>query len=311
MKLSDNKKSYTFMVFPHDLSGKPITFSIPYFIARYILIIILVLVSLFGFSLLYSAFISGKLVHYKIVVAGESEKNKQIDHFLLETGKIEQELQFVLDQNNQLRKTLGLKINKTKIDLLKDKTILKEETNKKKPYGLNFKLKKISSALKLSLKETKENKTSLEELKNRVKVIQSKLAAAPSTWPISGPLVSSFGYRRYPWRGMHTGVDIKASYGAPIRATASGRVIYAGWRQGYGKTVEIDHGNGFTTLYGHASQIIAFVGEKITKGQIISYVGTTGYTTGPHLHYEVRKYDVPINPVAFLNLNILSAGRYF
>src|SRR3989339_423036 len=126
MKLSDNKKSYTFMVFPHDLSGKPITFSIPYFIARYILIIILVLVSLFGFSLLYSAFISGKLVHYKIVVAGES------------------------DQNNQLRKTLGLKINKTKIDLLKDKTILKEETNKKKPYGLNFKLKKISSALKLS-----------------------------------------------------------------------------------------------------------------------------------------------------------------
>ena len=110
---------------------------------------------------------------------------------------------------------------------------------------------------------------------------------------------------------MHTGVDIKASMGAPVRSTAPGIVSYSGWRQGYGKTVEIDHGHGFKTLYGHNSKLVVVVGQKVAKGQVVAHVGMTGYTTGPHLHYEVRKYDNPINPVAFLDLDIKSAGKYF
>ncbi|MBI5701440.1 M23 family metallopeptidase [Candidatus Saganbacteria bacterium] len=160
------------------------------------------------------------------------------------------------------------------------------------------------------LKETRD-KQQTRELEAKVKKIQKKLDSTPSGWPLRGAINSGYGYRYSPWRGMHTGIDIKASYGDPVRATAPGFVSYSGWMQGYGKTVEIDHKNGFKTLYGHNSVLAVNVGEKIEKEQIISYVGLTGFSTGAHLHYEVRKYESPINPVAFLNLSVLSAGKYF
>ncbi len=306
MKLRDKNKFYTFMVVPHDAAGHAVSFRIPAFVVRYSLLILAISTAVFGASILYSTILSGRLIHYGMAVQKEAESSRQLDTILGERNTIEQELQSVLDQNNELRKVLGLKINKTKIQF-DDKT----NVDKEKPYGLNFKFDKIAGVLDLSLKETKVNKLSLEELKARVKEIQSRLASTPSTWPLYGRIASYFGYRRYPWRSFHTGIDIDSSYGAPVRATAPGVVCYAGWMQGYGKAVEIDHGYGFKTLYGHNSKFNVSVGEKIAKGQVVSYVGMTGDTTGPHVHYEVRKHDSPINPMAFLNLNILSAGRYF
>jgi murein DD-endopeptidase MepM/ murein hydrolase activator NlpD len=129
------------------------------------------------------------------------------------------------------------------------------------------------------------------------------LADAPMLWPIMGPITSSFGERQDPFNGegaFHAGVDISASFGQPVRATADGVVLTAGLASGYGREIMIDHGNGMQTLYGHLSGFAITTGEQVKIGQIIGYVGTSGRSTGPHLHYEVRIRNVPVNPHKYL-----------
>ncbi|MFH1709931.1 MAG: peptidoglycan DD-metalloendopeptidase family protein [bacterium] len=122
-------------------------------------------------------------------------------------------------------------------------------------------------------------------------------------WPITGRITSRFGYRRHPlWGGtnLHTGLDIAAPYGKPIMCADSGEVIYSGWWGGYGKAVVIDHGRGYTTVYGHMSRIYAQVGQKVEKNQVIGLIGSTGFSTGPHLHFEIRYNGKPVDPLAYL-----------
>ena len=122
-------------------------------------------------------------------------------------------------------------------------------------------------------------------------------------WPLRGRIVSRFGYRRHPlWGGfsLHTGIDIAAPYGKPIASADSGEVIYSGWWDGYGKAVVIDHGRGYTTVYGHMSRIYMQTGQKVDKGQVIGLVGSTGFSTGPHLHFEIRYNGKPVDPLAYL-----------
>lgn len=122
-------------------------------------------------------------------------------------------------------------------------------------------------------------------------------------WPVQGRVSSPFGYRIHPIfkvRKMHTGVDLSASFGTSIRAADSGVVIQAGWRGGYGKTVVVSHGSGLTTLYAHQSAILVSVGEAVSQGDVIGKVGSTGYSTGPHLHFEVRLNGSPVDPMGYL-----------
>jgi murein DD-endopeptidase MepM/ murein hydrolase activator NlpD len=117
--------------------------------------------------------------------------------------------------------------------------------------------------------------------------------------PVAGGITSGFGYRMHPILGvrkMHTGVDISAATGAPIRAGDAGTVIWSGRRGGYGLCVVIDHGGGMSTVYGHCSRLACSVGQEVRKGEVIGYVGSTGLSTGPHLHFEVRRNGSPIAP---------------
>jgi murein DD-endopeptidase MepM/ murein hydrolase activator NlpD len=116
-------------------------------------------------------------------------------------------------------------------------------------------------------------------------------------WPASGPVTSEFGYR---WGRLHAGIDIGAGYGAPIHAAKGGVVIFSGVQSGYGNCVIIDHGGGLTTLYGHMSRIAAGDGADVDGGQTIGYVGSTGHSTGPHLHFETRIGGSPQNPRRYL-----------
>ena len=122
-------------------------------------------------------------------------------------------------------------------------------------------------------------------------------SSAGLIWPVSGPVTSPFGMR---WGRMHEGIDIGVSYGTPIHAAASGRVIYAGWMDGYGNLTAIDHGRGLSTAYGHQSQIAVSLGQTVTQGQLIGYVGCTGHCFGPHLHFEVRINGNPVDPLGYL-----------
>ena len=119
--------------------------------------------------------------------------------------------------------------------------------------------------------------------------------------PVHGRLTSGFGSRFHPILGyvrFHDGVDLAASAGTPIVAAADGRVIGAGWRGGYGQRVQIAHAGGIDTLYGHMSRIAAYAGETVRKGEVIGYVGSTGLSTGPHLHFEVTRNGRPVNPMS-------------
>jgi murein DD-endopeptidase MepM/ murein hydrolase activator NlpD len=127
----------------------------------------------------------------------------------------------------------------------------------------------------------------------------------PNNWPIIGGgfITSPFGMRRSPFTGnwtMHQGVDISWWPGAPIRATADGVVVFAGMKGGYGRTVQIQHEYGFQTLYAHCSRLAVYESKKVTKGEIIAFIGRTGRSTGFHLHYEVRVGTTAVDPVIFM-----------
>lgn len=122
-------------------------------------------------------------------------------------------------------------------------------------------------------------------------------------WPISGPITSEFGWRTHPIFGsqrFHSGLDIGGDYGLPIHAAASGVVIEAGWIGGYGNTVMIEHGSGIVTLYGHNESLAVSVGQQVNQGDVIAYCGSTGNSTGPHCHFEVRLGGEPVSPWDYL-----------
>lgn len=134
-------------------------------------------------------------------------------------------------------------------------------------------------------------------------ISSSSIVSSGYAWPIKGEITSPFGWRVHPVFGtekFHTGLDIGADYGDPIVAANSGTVIYADWMGGYGNAVMIDHGGGIVTLYGHNSSLAVYNGQQVAKGQIIAYAGSTGYSTGPHCHFEVRIHGEVTDPLDYL-----------
>jgi murein DD-endopeptidase MepM/ murein hydrolase activator NlpD len=131
----------------------------------------------------------------------------------------------------------------------------------------------------------------------------TQVADAPTMWPVEGRVTSSFGEREDPFNGegaFHAGIDISAPDGTPVRVTGDGLVTGMEMGAGYGRQIVVDHGHGIRTVYGHLLSIVALPGQQVTRGQIIGYVGRTGRSTGPHLHYEVRINNVPVNPHKYL-----------
>lgn len=150
-----------------------------------------------------------------------------------------------------------------------------------------------------AVQETSVREQGVLELWEMLSERQSLIAATPSIRPVKGWFTSKFGYRISPFTGrplMHAGIDIAAAPGSPIYAPADGVVSFAGYDPGYGKLVSIDHGYGVVTRFGHTSQIFVEVGQKISRHEQIAAVGSTGRSTGPHLHYEVRVNNVPVDP---------------
>lgn len=129
-------------------------------------------------------------------------------------------------------------------------------------------------------------------------------AAGTMMYPANGEITSPYGFRIHPVHGVgkkHTGIDIGADFGEPVVASADGTVVSADWAGGYGNLVIIDHGNGLTTFYGHNNSIVVREGDSVKQGTLIARCGSTGYSTGPHVHFEVREYDVPVDPAGYLD----------
>lgn len=138
--------------------------------------------------------------------------------------------------------------------------------------------------------------------------------SAPNIWPVEGPITGSFGERIDPFNGegaFHSGVDIAAPYGTPILAPADGVVEFADTLGGYGRSILVNHGHGITTRYGHMASFAVVAGQHVHRGDILGYVGLSGRSTGPHLHYEVRINDTPVNPHKYLRMTFARTAGFY
>ncbi|WP_045218168.1 M23 family metallopeptidase [Desulfonatronum thioautotrophicum] len=164
-------------------------------------------------------------------------------------------------------------------------------------------VRKMHSFLEQLHTEAKLEEARQEELLAALRDNRGFFASTPSIWPTEGWVTSEFGYRRSPFtdrREMHRGLDIAGPIGTPIYSTAMGTVLSAGKDGAYGKAVTIDHGGGIVTLYAHMHRIIVAVEQEVSRGELIGYMGNTGRTTGPHLHYEVRLNGIPVDPMRYI-----------
>ncbi len=169
-------------------------------------------------------------------------------------------------------------------------------------HGQGGPARPVDSAAALLALESKTAK--LEREMRMYEAFLRQHGMIPSIWPVVGKLESGVGGRRNPFGGRgfeyHEGQDIDAARGTPVQVAATGRVTIAGWQRGYGNVVYVDHGAGLSTRYGHLSEIDVNIGQTVTRGQRIGLVGSTGRSTGPHLHYEVRINNQPVDPRSYL-----------
>lgn len=216
----------------------------------------------------------------------------------IEAKKFELEL-----KHNELEK-LAQEAKKTTDDIAKKKSEQQDVLNEAKTH------KDAAQQLENDLLARSEQVREMINERVRQRQTQSQQSGSSYTqgtgalsWPCNGPITSPFGYRVHPIFGTtiyHSGIDIGVDYGTPIHAADSGTVIYAGWIDGYGNTVIIDHGNNITTLYGHNSSLAVSDGQSVSKGTVIAYAGSTGNSTGPHCHFEVQVGGSAVDPMGYL-----------
>ncbi len=154
---------------------------------------------------------------------------------------------------------------------------------------------------------------SLGMTRNATTADWARANSVPNLWPVEGQITGSFGERLDPFNGegaFHSGVDISTAYGHPISAPADGVVTFTDFLGGYGKLIMIDHGHGISTRYGHLSGFAVTVGQQVHRGDTIGYVGMSGRSTGPHVHYEVRINDTPVNPYKYLRMTVAHSGGF-
>ncbi|HEY4485203.1 MAG TPA: M23 family metallopeptidase [Nitrospiria bacterium] len=164
-------------------------------------------------------------------------------------------------------------------------------------------LMKMNEDLKNLAAAASSQEVSFEELSEEMKDKRSLWASTPSVWPLRGWFTSGFGNRLSPFTGnvtMHNGIDIAARRDTPVLSSAGGVVSFEGFNSGFGKMVKLNHGYGVQTTYGHLSRSNVRIGQKIKRGDVIGFVGNTGLSTGPHLHYEILVNSIPVNPMRYI-----------
>jgi murein DD-endopeptidase MepM/ murein hydrolase activator NlpD len=306
MNLTRRKKFFTVMVIPHS-EKTTLTFNIP-----------LVLVQAFGFIMItgiavgiFFTFTYQNVKHnmekYRDGFSEYMVLREQMDFFIKKTEDLQQKMKTLEQLDKEIR-----------IILKDDPAISSVDIENNKPQGAVIASRSgaadlnryagarqnIQLDMNILEQQMAVQQQSLEKLKQAVAERQLRIDATPTIWPVRNPrITSTFGYRRSPYgrrSEFHHGIDLATYSGAPIYATCDGKVTYSGWKTAYGWTVEISNDYGFTTLYGHASKLLVKNGQTVKKGEVIARVGSSGRSTGPHLHYEVIVKGQSKNPKDYL-----------
>lgn len=292
------KKKITLTLTPHD-GEKSLHFKLNLCVLHGIL---LGLAALVGWAL----FLTGQDVDYQLARYNDQRLRAGMQQIADELRVNRQTLSNMAGVDSQFRKLLKLGNRNavlkytgmggpTEADSSQFSKLLEEKNDEL--------MTKIQDGLQQTNQEASRQEASFKQISFFLDKQRSILAATPSIWPVKGWVTSGFGKRVNPLTGkpgMHMGVDIANEVNTPIRATADGLVTYAGWESGYGRVVVIEHGYGFSTRYGHCNRLNVGVGDEVTRGEVIGYMGTTGMSTGSHCHYEVRIHGIPVNPMPYL-----------
>lgn len=290
------------MLVPHNKHSIA-SLKIPYW-SLYILaaVAIIIAASVAYFTYTYYDLLTKKGEVRELRVANEDHTSKiqqledEIALLNIETKEMQDKLMAVEELEIAIREMVGLEVVETESRLERTDNLTASRGGG--PEEIRDNLQNIEQEIQLTTSD-------LNQLKEDVQSRLEYLEAVPSRWPVTGGRVSSsFGYRNSPFGGgreFHNGIDIAARTGTPVKAAGSGRVVFSGWRSGYGNTIIIDHGYGLRSLYAHNSSLLVSSGSRVEAGETIARVGSTGRSTGPHLHFTVKKDGTPVNPMNYLN----------
>jgi len=260
----------------------------------------------------WAGFLAGRHVDYWITKADNMVIRSKMRFMADEIGRSRDILETARATDKQMRILLGMKSRENVVEpdsglggpTLKDRSSL----GALGAPGARLSQVELRKKMHALRRESERRLASFQEISWYITNNRNLTRATPNIWPSQGRLTSGFGYRFSPFQkraglhsgAMHEGVDIANKPDTPIVATADGVVRYAGWMSGFGMVVVVDHGFGYSTLYGHTSKVLVKPGTQVERGQQIAYMGTTGRSTGIHLHYEVWRHGKPVNPVKYL-----------
>ena len=290
-------REYTFKIIPHH-NGKVRSIRIP---IKMIKVGVATLAATFVFvtgAFCYNSYNTAQLKHDKVELENLRQVNSMQQTQLSELAKKTATLQTEIEKMDQLE--IELRQMTTTEGNTSRGNISRPNITSGGQGGLTPTVENLNAIVDNLQVDFQQRKQNLEYLKNVLAEKQAQVAVTPSIWPASGDVISRFGWR---WGGsdFHPGIDIANNIGTPIVATADGTVVESGWNSGgYGYLVKISHSNGIETLYAHNSDLVVSAGTVVKKGQVIAYMGNTGFSTGPHLHYEVRVNGTAVNPDKFL-----------
>lgn len=297
------KKHLTFLIFDdyRYKEVKSFRLSTDKILVFFLCTILFLMGSIGSYSLMIRYFFEKHNMHsYK---KENKELKRKMDEYSAMIADIEKKILNIEGYQNKINKVVkdtgkntNLAIGGLEIEATREISTIAD----KKEKELFKKLDEILNRLGEELDEHSQNYINYLNTLEELSVVWQ---STPSITPVAGSISSGFGYRISPfsrYRVIHGGLDISASYGTPIKASARGIVVFTGYKALYGNMVVIDHGYGFITRYGHCSKILVKEGDIVKKGSIIAKVGTTGRTTGPHVHFEVFVNGIPANPSRFV-----------
>jgi len=300
--LSDKKKeSLTLLLIPH--TGKePVSLKLPVSTPRFLaaaLVVAFLFLALFLQSYLYLTAQVEELSYLQDVTRAQKA---EINHLANQTLQLKQQVAEVEELSAQIREILGLVEEAEAADpeLLSAGDLGRDQLADRGGFRLSMGSMELDS-LRQTLRAKAEE---LQDLVSLAEEHQHRLEHTPSIWPTQGRITSPFGQRRSPITRrvqFHRGIDIASFSGTPVVATASGRVVEASYRSGWGRLIIINHGYGFHTYYAHLRGFAVSVGDTVSKGQRIGYMGNSGSSTGTHLHYEVHVNREPVNPREYMH----------